>query len=50
MGVMNYLQSKFETLDVEIKAKGGSLSEEEYSSKIREALRQLGVRFESKDE
>jgi hypothetical protein len=47
MGVMNYLQSKFQTLDLELKAKDGSLSEEEYSSKIREALRQLGVRLEA---
>ncbi len=43
MGIMNFLQSKFQTMDVEIKAKDGSLSEEEYRNKVREALQQLGI-------
>jgi hypothetical protein len=43
MGVMNYLQSKFQTLEMEIRAKSGSLTEQEYADKIREALRQLGI-------
>jgi len=43
MGMMNFLQSKFQSLDVELTAREGSLSEEEYASKIKEALRQLGV-------
>jgi hypothetical protein len=46
MGIMNYLQSKFKNLEVEISAKEGSLSEEEYMNKIIEALRQLGVYLE----
>lgn len=43
MGVMNFLQSKFQSLEIEIKAKGGSISESEYADKIKEAMKQLGV-------
>jgi hypothetical protein len=46
MGMMNFLQSKFQSLDVELTAREGSLSDEEYASKIKEALRQLGVSLE----
>ncbi len=46
MGMMNFLQSRFQSLDVELTAREGSLSEEEYASKIKEALRQLGVSLE----
>lgn len=50
MGMMNFLQSKFQSLDVELTARDGSLSEEEYASKIKEALRQLGVSLEEHPE
>jgi predicted AAA+ superfamily ATPase len=46
MGVMNYLQSKFQSLEMEIRAKDGSISEDEYSNKIKEALRQLGIEID----
>jgi hypothetical protein len=46
MGIMNYLQSKFQLLEMEIAAKNGSVSEEEYSGKIIEALRQLGIQLD----
>jgi len=46
MGVMNYLLSKFQSLEMEIRAEDGSLSEDEYSNKIKEALRQLGIEIE----
>lgn len=46
MGVMNFLQSKFQSMEMEIRAKDGSLSEDEYSNKIKEALRQLGIEIE----
>src|SRR2546425_2639758 len=46
MGMMNFLQSKFQSLDVELTAREGTLSEEEYASKIKEALKQLGVSLE----
>jgi hypothetical protein len=46
MGVMHYLQSKFQSLEMEIRAKDGSMCEDEYSNKIKEALRQLGIEIE----
>jgi hypothetical protein len=46
MGVLHFLQSKFQSLEMDIKAKEGSVSEDEYSSKIQEALRQLGIDLE----
>lgn len=46
MFIMNYLESKFQALHVVITAKDGLLTEEDYSSKIKEALRQLGVSLE----
>lgn len=46
MGMMNYLESKFQSLHMTIIAKDGSLTEEDYANKIREALRQLGVDLE----
>src|SRR5260370_41458100 len=48
MGMMNFLQSKFQSLDVELTAREGSLSEEEYASKIKETLRQLGITVEER--
>lgn len=46
MGIMNYLESKFQSLHMTITAKEGALTEDDYSNKIREALRQLGVNLE----
>jgi len=43
MGIMNLLQSKFDTLEIELIAKGGEISEQDYKDKIEEALRQLGI-------
>ncbi len=43
MGVINFLQSKFQSLAMEIKASNGSLSESEFADKIKEALQQLGI-------
>jgi len=48
MGVMNFLQSRFQSLEMELNAKDGSMSEEDYTSKIREALRQLGIDLEDR--
>ena len=42
-GVMNLLQSKFETLEIELMAKDGSISKQDYEDKIEEAFRQLGI-------
>jgi len=43
MGIMNLLQSKFDTLEIELTAKGGEISEQDYKDKIEEALRQMGI-------
>jgi len=50
MGVMHFLQSKFQSLEMEIRAKDGSMSEDEYSNKIKEALRQLGIEIEEEQD
>ena len=43
MGVMNLLQTKFETLQIERSARDGAISEQEYEDKIKEAFRQMGI-------
>ena len=43
MGMMNLLQSLFETLNISISATNGSISQEDYETKILETLRQLGI-------
>lgn len=46
MGIMNLLQSRFETLEIELKAMDGAISEQDYEDKIKETLRQLGIYIE----
>ena len=46
MGVMNLLQSKFGSVQVEIVATDGEMSERDYEDKIMEAFRQLGIEIE----
>ena len=43
MGILNYLQSKFDILELEIKVKNGKLSEQEFEDKIKEALTMSGI-------
>ncbi len=43
MGVMNLLQSKFNTLELQLLAKDGGISQQDYEDKIEEAFRQLGI-------
>lgn len=43
MRTMNYLQTKFQSLEIEIKATDGHISEEDFINKIKEALLQLGI-------
>jgi hypothetical protein len=43
MGVMNLLQSKFGSLEIEIIATDGEISEQDYEDKIKESFRQLGI-------
>jgi hypothetical protein len=46
MGVMNLLQSKFNTLELQLLAKDGGISQQDYEDKIEEAFRQLGIEFD----
>jgi len=46
MGMMSFLQSKFQDLHITVKATEGSISEEDYVNKIKETLKQLGIDFE----
>ncbi len=43
MGVMNYLQSRFEGLDITLTASGGEITLQEYDDKVMEAFRQAGI-------
>ncbi|MCZ6679539.1 MAG: hypothetical protein O7E52_20095 [Candidatus Poribacteria bacterium] len=43
MGVMNLLQSNFKSLQIELLATGGEMSEQDYEDKIKEAFVQLGI-------
>jgi hypothetical protein len=45
MPMMHFLQSKFEGLRLTINATKGSISDEEYENKIKETLRQLGIKI-----
>lgn len=44
MGVMNLLQSKFESLEIELTASDGEITEQDYEDKIKETFRQLGIK------
>lgn len=46
MGVMNLLQSKFNTLEISLSAKDGSISQQEIDDKIAETFRQLNIDFD----
>jgi hypothetical protein len=43
LGVINYIQSKFQKLEVRLLAEEGSLTEQEYEDKILEAFSQSGI-------
>ena len=43
MGMMNLLQRDFSTLQIELIATDGEMSEQDYEDKIKEALDQLGI-------
>ena len=43
MGVMNLLQSNFDNLQVELRATGGQMSNQDYEDKIKEAFVQLEI-------
>jgi len=45
LGVINYLQSKFQYLEIELSAADGEITEQEYEDKILEAFSQSNIRL-----
>ncbi len=43
MRVLNYLQSRYEQMEITLNLRNGSLSDQELEDKVREAFRQMGV-------
>ena len=43
MGVLNLLQTHFRSLQIELRAEGGIMSNQDYEDKIKEAFMQLGI-------
>jgi len=43
MRIISFLQARFESIEIELKAKNGSISEQEYEEKVKEAFRQLNI-------
>ena len=43
MGLMNFLQQKYQSLDLQIRATNGTMSEAELTDHIKETLKQLGI-------
>lgn len=42
-GIMNLLQSKFDTLEIEINAEDGEITDQDYENKIEETFQQLNI-------
>jgi len=49
MGILTYLQTKYENLEFDISASNGKLTKQEYEDKIEEALRQIGIILKEKE-
>ena len=43
MRLMNLLQTKFKTLEIELNAKDGAITDQDYENTIRETFRQLDI-------
>jgi len=46
MGVLNFLQSRYNRLEISLRLDEGQISEQEYEDKIKEAFRQMGIDLE----
>jgi hypothetical protein len=46
MGVLNYLQSKYNRIEISLSLAEGQLTKQEYEDKIEEAFRQMGIEIE----
>lgn len=43
LGLLNYIQTKFEKIQIIIEASEGGIDEGEYQDNIKEALKQIGI-------
>jgi hypothetical protein len=43
MGVLNFLQHRYNRIDISLHVEGGQLSDQEYEDKVKEAFRQMGI-------
>ena len=43
MGLMNFLQQKYQTLNLQIRATDGTMSDGELADHVKETLKQLGI-------
>jgi hypothetical protein len=46
MGVLNFLQNRYNRIEISLHVADGQLSEQEYEDKIKEAFRQMGIDIE----
>ncbi|MEM5813279.1 MAG: hypothetical protein QXU71_02890, partial [Candidatus Aenigmatarchaeota archaeon] len=46
LGLLNYIQSKFDDVEIKIVAQNGAIEKKDYENKIKEALKQLGINIE----
>jgi hypothetical protein len=46
MGVLNFLQSKYEYMEVNLRLDNGQMSEQEFEDKVKEAFRQMGIKID----
>ena len=46
MGVLNYLQSRYNKLEIMVNVGDGQLTEQEYEDKVKEAFRQMGIEID----
>lgn len=44
--ILNFIQSKFDKVEIKIVAEEGEIEKEDYDNKIKEALKQLGINIE----
>jgi hypothetical protein len=46
MGVLNFLQNRYNRIEMSLNVQEGQLSEQEYEDKIKEAFRQMGIKID----
>jgi predicted AAA+ superfamily ATPase len=49
LGIMNFLQQKYENLEIEIRATGGEMSPDDFENKIDESFNQNGVKLKKRE-